>query len=140
MKNCGACILVGLFLLQVFSASLILVNYEINTDYIIENFCENTDKLEMQCNGKCHLAKQIEADTNQKSESPAAPTEASPLAMMISDIPSFQFEFWQASENDASSRYLEGDYTGLIHSIFHPPQVQLIAPKVPNMCLEPYPI
>ena len=106
-----------------FSASLILVNYEFNTDYIIENFCENTDKPEMQCNGKCHLAKQIEADTEQKSESPAAPTEIAPFAMMINDIPTFQFDVWQAADNAASSRYLEGDYSDHIYSIFHPPQV-----------------
>ena len=33
--------------------------YQLNIDYIIETYCVNKDKPELQCNGKCHLAKQI---------------------------------------------------------------------------------
>lgn len=38
--------------------------YQLNIDYIIETYCVNTDKPEMQCNGKCHLAKQLTAIDN----------------------------------------------------------------------------
>lgn len=33
--------------------------YELNIDYITEKFCENKDKPQLQCNGKCHLAKEL---------------------------------------------------------------------------------
>jgi hypothetical protein len=36
------------------------VEYVLNQDYIAEFLCINNDKPELQCNGKCHLVKQIE--------------------------------------------------------------------------------
>ncbi|GAA3783711.1 hypothetical protein GCM10022271_15030 [Corallibacter vietnamensis] len=41
--------------------------YELNIDYIIKTYCINTDKPELKCNGKCHLAKQLNLET-QNSE------------------------------------------------------------------------
>ncbi|MDG4716258.1 hypothetical protein [Winogradskyella marincola] len=35
--------------------------YQLNIDYIIETYCVNKEKPELQCNGKCHLAKQLSA-------------------------------------------------------------------------------
>lgn len=37
-----------------------VISYEVNIDYIIENYCINKDKPKLQCNGKCHLAKQLQ--------------------------------------------------------------------------------
>ncbi|WP_067149533.1 hypothetical protein [Pseudotamlana agarivorans] len=37
--------------------------YELNIDYIIENYCVNKEEPEFQCNGKCHLAKQFQQST-----------------------------------------------------------------------------
>ncbi|WP_282124379.1 hypothetical protein [Algibacter mikhailovii] len=42
--------------------------FQLNIDYIIENYCINTDKPELQCNGKCHLAKQMQMETDDDSE------------------------------------------------------------------------
>lgn len=33
--------------------------YELNVEYITEKFCENKEKPQLQCNGKCHLAKEL---------------------------------------------------------------------------------
>ncbi|TRZ42920.1 hypothetical protein [Robertkochia solimangrovi] len=38
-----------------------VVDYLLNTDYIIANFCENTDKPELHCDGKCYLMKMLAA-------------------------------------------------------------------------------
>ena len=46
--------------------------YELNIEYITEKFCENKDKPQLQCNGKCHLAKELNvvsanlSDTEEK--------------------------------------------------------------------------
>ena len=42
------------------------LDYMVRKDWIIEKFCINREKPEMQCNGKCHLEKQLskEADTS----------------------------------------------------------------------------
>ena len=45
--------------------------YELNIDYITEKFCENKEKPELQCNGKCHLAQElaiVAADTPKQQE------------------------------------------------------------------------
>ncbi|MDB2462592.1 hypothetical protein N9W61_00595 [Algibacter sp.] len=36
------------------------VEYVLNQDYIAEFLCINKDKPELQCNGKCHLVKELE--------------------------------------------------------------------------------
>ncbi len=105
------------------SASLILLNYEVNTSYIIENFCVNTDSPELNCNGKCHLAKQIQADSEQKSETPAAENEIITLVLTIEESSDFEFKFFELECAHANSLYLEGHYSNPLHSIFHPPQV-----------------
>ncbi|WP_299014835.1 hypothetical protein [uncultured Polaribacter sp.] len=33
--------------------------FALNIDYIIETYCVNKEKPQLQCNGKCHLAKKI---------------------------------------------------------------------------------
>lgn len=37
--------------------------FELNIDTIIENYCVNKEKPQLQCNGKCHLAKQLSMST-----------------------------------------------------------------------------
>ncbi|NJX16717.1 hypothetical protein HC176_14595 [Tamlana crocina] len=48
--------------------------YELNIDYIIETYCVNVDKPELQCNGKCHLAKQLQIDASTSGEDDANST------------------------------------------------------------------
>ena len=44
-----------------------IVEYVLNQDYIAEFLCINKEKPELQCNGKCHLVKEIE---KQQEEAP----------------------------------------------------------------------
>lgn len=34
--------------------------YQLNIEYIIDTYCVNKEKPELQCNGKCHLTKQLQ--------------------------------------------------------------------------------
>lgn len=47
-----------------------MLYYQLNIDYIIETYCINKEKPELQCNGKCHLAQQLRAvnPSDQSSE------------------------------------------------------------------------
>ncbi len=123
MKNLGILGLAMAFLVQIMSSSLIVLNYEVNTSYIIENFCENTDKPEMHCDGKCHLSKQIQEDTEQKSEAPATESEVMTFVLSIEETAVFEFDFLESGLAQANSLYLEGDYSNHLQSIFHPPKV-----------------
>ena len=61
----------------VFLALIILSNaqsytvhlaFDLNKELIIEQLCENKDKPEMQCNGKCYLSKQINQTENHSNK------------------------------------------------------------------------
>ncbi|MEO1031294.1 MAG: hypothetical protein AAFX55_07800 [Bacteroidota bacterium] len=41
--------------------------YQLNIDYIIETYCINKDQPELQCNGKCHLVKQLSVTDDEAS-------------------------------------------------------------------------
>ncbi|MFT4680527.1 MAG: hypothetical protein ACI9FU_001649 [Granulosicoccus sp.] len=77
----------------------------------------------MKCNGKCHLSKQIQADSEQKSETPTAETELISFVLTIEESSAFEFEFFQTELVKANSLYLEANYSNHLQSIFHPPQV-----------------
>ena len=60
MAKLTAIFFVFLYLIATLRPIQPYVEYFINQDYIAEFLCINKDKPELQCNGKCHLAKQIE--------------------------------------------------------------------------------
>ena len=69
MKNIFVFILLITFVIKPLYNICYLAYYEINVDYITEVFCVNKDKVELACNGKCHLAKQLQNDTNSQDDS-----------------------------------------------------------------------
>ena len=109
-------------MLQTFSNSFILLNYQVNKEYISKNLCENKDKPQMKCCGKCHLRKQL-AKEEKKENTP------------FSQNMKVKFEMQFVSENSYAvvSTYkkiteLNSDYSFFIPTspstfIFHPPQV-----------------
>jgi hypothetical protein len=46
------------------------LEYVVNYDYIVKELCENKEKLQLQCNGKCHLKKEL-AKSAADEQSPA---------------------------------------------------------------------
>ena len=45
-----------------------LLEYLINFDYISKELCENKTKPQLECNGKCYLAKQFEAESKKQNK------------------------------------------------------------------------
>lgn len=64
MKLAFSILFTSIVLICSFQNSLLVIDYEINRD-IYELLCENQDKPEMMCNGKCLLSKKT--DTTQSS-------------------------------------------------------------------------
>ncbi|SEJ44071.1 hypothetical protein SAMN05216327_110139 [Dyadobacter sp. SG02] len=46
-------------LVKVWVIPLLYLDFEIRRDYIINNLCENKNRPQMHCDGKCYLAKRI---------------------------------------------------------------------------------
>lgn len=52
-----------------FRVTLNYAYYELDPIGFIEKFCENKEKPELKCNGKCHLKKIAENNTNNQEKS-----------------------------------------------------------------------
>ncbi len=105
-----------------FGASVIVVNYELRKAEITEMFCVNKATPEMQCNGKCHLKKQLEEES-ENSQSPAATTETPSLwAVQFGQTEAPKFPVSLVG-NDFVNRYAESHSLSFLLGVFHPPQV-----------------
>ena len=87
----------------------------------IERLCENKDKPELQCNGKCYLAKIIEKN---KTEKPTPAKEITFEKITLYFLDPFEYAIFGTSQD----KYRIGDYHNLysyigIYSFYHPPQV-----------------
>jgi len=76
-----------LFLQPQISNTVVWMLYELDKEYITEQFCVNKDKPALKCNGKCHLATQLTNTDPVQSEEPA----------QINYIPQIQL-FYQSLE------------------------------------------
>ncbi len=47
-----------------------IAEYIANYDYITNVLCENRDKPQLQCNGKCYLSKQLAKEAEQNDKNP----------------------------------------------------------------------
>lgn len=79
-------IIFALFL--VFKPFVPIVEYWVNYDYIVSELCENKEKPELQCNGKCYLSKEIAKNQTEDS------TENKP-----SFLPDFGIYFFKKNDN-----------------------------------------
>ena len=73
MKKWQSILLLFLFVSNTLSILAMSTWYMQDRDYFIKNFCVNTEKKELNCNGRCHLQKQFGEDQNPKSEQIAIP-------------------------------------------------------------------
>lgn len=104
-----------------------VVDYVVNYEYIVNVLCENKDKPEMECNGKCHLSKELakEAGADEKNpfNSKTSKTEI-PQFIISENIIAYSF----ASESELVSIKSVGYKPNLNSSLFtskilHPPQL-----------------
>lgn len=95
------------------------VEYAINQDYIAEFLCINKEKPEMQCNGKCHLYKEVE---KQQEETPVT-LEISLKEYPIGFVKILHINVTNIYITDRKGNYSNSEnykYT-FAKSVFHPP-------------------
>lgn len=109
-----------LFSFQTFEIAFIVLNFKINQDFFA-GICENKDKPEMKCNGKCHLKKQIKKQEEQKSKKEKRNTEKE-----IQNFLLFRTNLLpkpKVQVVNASSLYkFKHNPRSCISDIFHPPR------------------
>ncbi len=87
-------LLVFSFLIGMFSQSYLIISFYINRAKITEKHCVNKDKPELQCEGQCHLKKQLEASKPAKDLNQELPN--SPRSFLL------MFGFFQAASSNPS--------------------------------------
>ncbi len=73
--------------------------YEMNIDMIIEQYCENTDRPELNCDGKCYLAKtlkmqQAQSRMDSKDQAMSLLVEAF-FPLYYQDVVSYNFDIYE---------------------------------------------
>lgn len=71
MKRFSAIIVLIVYGYVLIQPLLPYVNYIANYDYIANELCENKDAPELECNGKCYLAKEITKVTQEQKDTPS---------------------------------------------------------------------
>lgn len=106
--------------MQILSTLLIIVNYELNKSYITQKFCENKNKPKMNCNGKCHLNKQLQKQEKNEN-APSNPIKEKNQIQLYYQLKDHGLGNLD-SEKNIYAPYLTRKITSPLSSAFHPPQ------------------
>jgi hypothetical protein len=123
-KMAAAPLLLSVYLLALCKPFCPLAGYKLNKAYIAQTLCENKNKPELQCEGKCHLAKEITKANaaGEKESKPVAPrinfdndfSYLNPPADLENLLQNLNSQFKLASAVPFTS--------AVIADIFHPPR------------------
>ncbi|MBN8695618.1 MAG: hypothetical protein J0L87_03720 [Bacteroidetes bacterium] len=108
-------------LMQNFGKVFILLNFELNRDYIAKSLCVKKDIPNNSCKGKCHLKKELDKE-EKKEQSPANPIKEKEVIQFFSEFNSGIRLFNPSITNELTSIYFFSLSEKHLHSIFHPPQ------------------
>jgi hypothetical protein len=124
-KQCIALSLLGLMLVKAWVIPLLYLDFEIRRDYIVANLCENRNRPQLNCNGKCYLAKRI-AETKKQEERQAEQDYMSNLIYQVMDTKEHNY-FSAPTPVFTIPIELSFDYkspfsaSSVVDDIFHPP-------------------
>lgn len=114
-----------LMLIKVCIMPLIYLDFELRHDYIVKNFCINKNRPQLNCDGKCYLAKRIAA-AKEKEEREAERNFVYQLCETIAEPirPVFAFGKCDTAETQVTVSFdylpnLKGRI--LTSGVFHPP-------------------
>ena len=109
------------FLFQCSAYVLIYADFAANQDYIAKNLCENRDKPDMKCNGKCQLCKRLKAEDRKENKGLPAGKNLKQNTLFSSAKNIFNSA---AVNNDANqyASYSNASFSSLHkQGVFHPP-------------------
>ena len=121
----------AIFFLCVYSLVLLkplfpFVDYAINKEYISKNLCENRSKPKLNCNGKCHLMKQLKkagAENQTDGTTSKGSSNQEENCFHVNSLFNFNSTVLVSQSNKfylkTISNLLPSNY---LQDIFHPPQ------------------
>lgn len=96
--------------------------YIVNQNYITQAFCINKNKPELECNGKCHLSKQLAKQEQQANKFPSSVKEIQETILFFESPVLIANPSFPTQQNSQLPPYAFSISINKSHSIFHPPQ------------------
>lgn len=110
-----------LFIFTINFKSIITLNYFVNQTEIIDLFCVNKEKPQLQCQGKCHLTKEL-AKTDQQEDTPFSPNNTTTNLEITAEIISEDIELNNTSKAfDKSWEFISENILIRFSSVLSPP-------------------
>lgn len=104
-----------------------VAEYLVNYEYIVNVLCENKDRPEMECNGKCYLSDELAKEAADGDKNPLrGKTQKTEIPQFVISYDIAEFIFASATEPKAEENI--GYKTNLSSSLFtskilHPPRI-----------------
>lgn len=122
MRSLLVYLLVIAVLLPSISSWGTLAYYHLNKDYIARVLCENRDKPQLHCDGKCYLAKQLKAQQDRQDKETTERVQNTTLIQLFCEA---RFSFAFVSPARAYQRqlfsYQRSAYASPTRCLFRPP-------------------
>ena len=112
-------------LVKVWVIPLLYLDFEIRREYIVANLCENKNRPQMHCDGKCYLAKRIASlDEHEKRQA-----EKTYMSRLIDQVMDHRANFSFAQQSVAAELLTRAVFSlascfsprVAVDDIFHPP-------------------
>lgn len=109
--------------LQTFSKWFVLLEFQVNQDYIAKNLCVNRAKPSCCCRGKCYLQKKMAADeSQQQAPGKGGQREESPL-QLFAEVNQLPEPYPAVVISVNPTRYLDSHTGRFGRGVFQPPQL-----------------
>ncbi len=116
-----ALIFLSFYLLALLSPVKVMIDFALNQKEIAEEFCENKDKPEMNCDGKCHLSKMLAEQSTEEEEKPVSRIQ---LEYPVGKVELFNITHPTKYITSTSfPKITEAELPAFLISIEHPPTV-----------------
>lgn len=99
--------------------------FHINRDYIAKILCENRTRPQLNCNGKCYLAKKLKQQQDKKDKETTERVSNSPVAhLFVAKMLRFQFQSVTFISKEQSGFFYQLPvYRSPLFGILRPPQL-----------------
>ncbi|TAH27686.1 MAG: hypothetical protein EAZ07_00375 [Cytophagales bacterium] len=125
MLKKGTCFFLLFCLLSYYFNSLqMIIHYHLNTEYYTTVLCENKVKPQMNCNGKCALAKKLKKqDQSNSTKNSHNNTIKFNINFIVPVVPELNKNKLSIVIKIFNSNWLNRHYTSPTRNIFQPPQL-----------------
>ena len=100
--------------------------YIVNYDFIVKELCENKEKPELACNGKCHLMKELAKanDSDKPLSTDKKEANKQPIEVLFLEKFPVDFQLFTYREEKKINSFYSNLYQNTTtFSTFHPPTV-----------------